>query len=94
MTKYLAAALAVAGAAWFAAPAPANAATHIDGVTKATQTDLSAAHRHHRYYRRHYRHYRARVYTAPRYYGYYGPTYYYRPYARPAPLFFGIGGYW
>jgi len=90
MMKVLAAALAVAGAVWFTAPAPANAATARDGIMNATQTDLSAARRHYRY-----RHYRAvRVYTAPRYYGYYGPTYYERPYYRPAPLFFGIGGFW
>ena len=25
---------------------------------------------------------------------YYGPTYYERPYSRPAPVFFGLGGYW
>lgn len=90
MTKYLIAALAVAGAAWLMTPPPATAAPRTDGVREATQTDLSA---HRRRYR--HTHRRAvRVYTAPRYYGYYGPTYYDRPYRRPAPLFFGFGGHW
>lgn len=88
MMKILAAALVVTGAVWFMAQAPANAATKIDGVANATQTDLSAARRHRRVYRS------VRVYPAPRYYGYYGPTYYDRPYYRPAPFFFGLGGYW
>ncbi|MEI9804269.1 MAG: hypothetical protein WDN48_07060 [Pseudolabrys sp.] len=86
MTKILAAALAIVGAVWFAAPAPASAATVQDGIANTTQTGLSAARRHRRAV--------VRRYEAPRYYGYYGPTYYERPYARPAPLFFGIGGYW
>jgi hypothetical protein len=91
MMKVLAAALAVAGAVWFTAPAPANAATARDGITNATQTDLSAARRH---YRRAYRGVRVYTYPAPYPYGYYGRTYYERPYYRPAPLFFGLGGYW
>jgi hypothetical protein len=88
MGKVLAAALAIAGAAWFTAPA--NAAPTLDGIQNSTQTDLSAARRHYRHYRR------ARIYTypGPTPYGYYGPTYYERPYARPAPLFFGLGGRW
>lgn len=90
MTKYLLAALAVAGAVWFTASAPATAAPRADGVREATQTDLSA---HRRRYRHSHRR-AVRVYAAPRYYGYYGPTYYDRPYYRPAPLFFGIGGHW
>jgi hypothetical protein len=54
---------------------------------------LSAAPRHHRRYSH------ARRYTYPTYggmypYGYYGPRYYERPYARPAPLWFGLGGWW
>jgi hypothetical protein len=88
MMKILAAALAVTGAVWFTAPAPANAAPRLDGIQTATQTDLSAARRHRRHYRV------PRVYRAPAYYGYYGPTYYDRPYYRPAPLWFGLGGWW
>jgi hypothetical protein len=90
MMKILAAALVVTGAAWLTTTAPANAAPRIDGIQTTTQTDLSA-------HRRSYRHTHRRVvryYTAPRYYGYYGPTYYERPYYRPAPLFFGLGGFW
>ena len=90
MVKLLAAALTVAGAIWFTAPAPANAAARTDGIANTTQTDLSA-------HRRSYRHSHRRVvryYTPPRYYGYYGPTYYERPYYRPAPLWFGLGGHW
>ena len=89
MVKLLAAALAVGGAIWLSAPVPANAATSESGISNAVQTDLSAA-------RRHRRAYRSRVYTYPDRtpYGYYGPTYYERPYSRPAPLFFGIGGHW
>jgi hypothetical protein len=90
MTKTLIAALAVAGAFWLTAQAPATAAPRLDGVANATQTDLSAARRHHR------RYYRGRYYTypGPTPYGYYGPTYYERPYYRPAPVFFGLGGWW
>ena len=90
MMKILAAALVVTGAVWLTAQAPANAAPRIDGIQTTTQTDLSA-------HRRSYRHTHRRVvryYTAPSYYGYYGPTYYERPYYRPAPLFFGLGGFW
>ena len=90
MLKTLTVALAIGGAVWFTAPAPANAATPVEGITNATQTDLSAARRHRRVYRG------ARVYTypGPTPYGYYGPTYYERPYSRPAPFFFGLGGHW
>ena len=89
MTKILFAAFAVAGAVWIAAPAQA-APQKLDGINQATQTDLSA----HRSRYRHSHRRAVRVYTAPRYYGYYGPTYYERPYYRPAPLFFGLGGWW
>ena len=89
MTKLFVGALALAGAIWIAAPA--NAAPRIDGVTNAAATvDLSA---HSRRYRHSHRRV-VRYYDPPRYYGYYGPTYYERPYVRPAPVFFGIGGYW
>jgi hypothetical protein len=89
MLKILAAALAVTGAVWFSAPAPANATTSQTGISKATQIDMSAARRH----RRSARVYRY-PYASPYPNGYYGPTYYDRPYYRPAPLFFGIGGWW
>lgn len=89
MTKLLLAAAAFAGVFWLTAPADA-APRSVDGISNATTTDLSA-------HRRRYRHTHRRVvryYEPPRYYGYYGPTYYERPYRRPAPLWFGIGGYW
>lgn len=87
MTKLLIAALATVGA--ICLTAPVNAAPAVDGITKATeQTDMSARRRYHR------RYYAPRVYRAPAYYGYYGPTYYSSPYRRPAPVFFGLGGYW
>lgn len=91
MMKVLAAALVVTGAALLATQAPANAAPRLDGIQTTTQTDLSAARRHVRRYRR-----AVRVYSYPERtpYGYYGPTYYERPYVRPAPFFFGLGGYW
>ena len=37
---------------------------------------------------------RSRTYPAPSYYGYYGPTYYERPYSRPATVTLGLGGWW
>jgi hypothetical protein len=84
--KVLAASLAVAGVMIAAQPA-AQAAVHVDGVTKnqAVTDDMSA---------RRYRRAVVRRYEAPRYYGYYGPTYYERPYARPSPVWFGLGGWW
>lgn len=92
MKTILLATLAFAGMIWLTAPAATAAPSAPDGITNATTTDLSA-------HRRRYRHrHRARVvvrrYEAPRYYGYYGPTYYERPYRRPAPVYFGIGGWW
>ena len=89
MVKFFAAALAVAGAVWLSAPVPANAATSESGISNATQIDLSAARRHRRGVRVY-----AYPYSSPYPNGYYGPTYYDRPYSRPAPLFFGIGGHW
>lgn len=87
MTKTLALAIGLSGAVWFAAPA--QAATHLDGMTAVPHTDQMSARRHHRHAR-----VVVRTYEAPRYYGYYGPTYYERPYSRPAPLWFGVGGWW
>lgn len=88
MVKIFAAVLAVAGTMIFSAPMAADAAPRTDGLANAKQTDLSAVRRHRRHYRV------VRTYRAPVYYGYYGPTYYERPYYRPAPVWFGIGGWW
>ena len=88
MKTIMFAALAFAGAVWMTAPADAAPRSH-DGITKASTVDLAAKRKH----RRHSR-VVVRTYEAPRYYGYYGPTYYERPYRRPAPVWFGIGGWW
>jgi hypothetical protein len=45
-------------------------------------------------YPRHHRRTVVRTYSAPTYYGYYGPTYYERPYSRPPGVVLGIGGWW
>jgi hypothetical protein len=37
---------------------------------------------------------RTKTYAAPKYYGYYGPMTYDRPYARPRPVVLGLGGWW
>jgi len=95
MSKILAT-TAVAGAlalAAFCLPATAAPTSHDNGVSNgsaqiAATEDISAR-------RRAVRRYRAvRVYPAPAYTGYYGPTYYERPYSPPPPLFFGLGGRW
>jgi hypothetical protein len=89
MVKVLAAALALAGAVWLTAPA--NAAPRSNGIANAAQIDLSAARRHYRHYYRP----RGYAYPGPTPYGYYGPTYYERPYYRPSPFpFIGFGGWW
>lgn len=97
MSKLLAS-MTVAGAlvlAGLCLPAAAAPASHDKGVSNgavliSAKEDVAARKR-----RRTVRRYRAvRVYPAPSYYGYYGPTYYERPYYRPAPPFFGIGGWW
>jgi hypothetical protein len=96
MTKAIALALATAGAVWFgAAQASATAASPEAGLqtvshNAAVADDMSARRRGRR---------AARVYYYPRYqnmypYGYYGPMSYDRPYVRPAPLWFGVGGWW
>ena len=94
MTKILAFVLACAGAIWLG-PAPANAASQIDGIKNdcSYTADLSAARKDRRRGRRAVRA-RGYTYPGPTPYGYYGPTYYERPYARPAPWFFGTGGWW
>lgn len=90
-TTMVAGALAIAA---LCSPATAAPSSRDNGVSNsAIQTavtdDVSARTR-----RRTVRYRSVRVYRAPAYYGYYGPTYYDRPYYRPAPLFFGLGGYW
>lgn len=99
MLKTFAGALAVTGAVLFVAPS-AQAAS-VDGVSALTQ-ELSAqtvvkkkvvvkkkggAVRSRTVVR-------TRTYEAPKYYGYYGPTYYERPYSRPNTVVFGLGGWW
>jgi hypothetical protein len=92
MLKGLIAALATAGVAYLAVPA-ANAAPRLDGMTQdlsAQKVVVKTTTRHHRHHRRTV----VRTYPAPSYYGYYGPTYYERPYSRPPSLVLGIGGWW
>ena len=98
MLKIFAGTLAVAGAVLFVAPA-AQAAS-LDGVSALTQ-ELSAqtvvrkkvvVKRKGNVRSRTV--VRTRTYPAPTYYGYYGPTYYERPYSRPATVTLGIGGWW
>ena len=98
MLKTFAGALAVAGAAFFVAPS-AQAAS-VDGVSALTQ-ELSAqtvvkkkvvVKKNGNVKSRTV--VRTRTYDPPKYYGYYGPTYYERPYRRPATVTLGIGGWW
>lgn len=99
MSKILATTM-VAGALALTAlcsPATAAASSRDSGVSNgnvqtAVTEDVSAQRRQ---TRRHTRRYRvAPVYRAPNYYGYYGPTYYDRPYRQPPRPFFGLGGWW
>lgn len=98
--KTLAASLAIAGAMILAAPA-AQAASSVDGLKNST-VDFSAQTtvrkktvvRKNNGTVRRTTVVRHRTYAAPSYYGYYGPTYYERPYSRPATVTFGIGGWW
>ena len=98
MLKTFAGALAVTGAVLFMAPS-AQAAS-LDGVSALTQ-ELSAqtvvrkkvvVKRNGKVRSRTV--VRTRTYPAPTYYGYYGPTYYERPYSRPNTVVFGLGGWW
>ncbi len=98
MLKSLAGALAVTGAVLFVAPS-AQAAS-LDGVSALTQ-ELSAqtvvrkkvvVKKKGNVRTRTV--VRTRTYDAPKYYGYYGPTYYERPYSRPNTVVFGLGGWW
>jgi hypothetical protein len=98
MLKTFAGALAVTGAVLFVAPS-AQAAS-LDGVSALTQ-ELSAqtvvrtkttVKKKGKVKSRTV--VRTRTYPAPKYYGYYGPTYYERPYHRPNTVVFGLGGWW
>lgn len=98
MLKTFAGALAVTGAVLFVAPS-AQAAS-VDGVSALTQ-ELSAQTTvrtrtvvRKRGNVRTRTVVRTRTYSAPSYYGYYGPTYYERPYSRPPSVTLGIGGWW
>ena len=92
MKKTLAIALATAGALYLAAPA--TAAPRAAGLTQ----DFSAATVKKVVVKKKggttIRRTTVRHYPAPKYYGYYGPTYYERPYSRPPGVVFGIGGWW
>jgi hypothetical protein len=95
MSKILATTTVVGALALAALCSPATAASSSrdNGVSNsnvqiAATEDVSARRRYTRRYGA------VRVYRAPTYYGYYGPTYYNRPYYRPAPLWFGLGGWW
>ena len=95
MMKVLTIALATAGAVYLAAPA-ANAAPRVDGITQdfsaqTVRTKTTVRKRGNTTVRSTTR---VRTYPAPTYYGYYGPTYYERPYSRPPALVLGFGGWW
>jgi hypothetical protein len=100
MLKTFAGALVIAGA-MLAVPSAVQAAPCVDRVAAATTQELSAqtvvkkkvvvkkkgAVRSRTVVR-------TRTYDPPKYYGYYGPTYYERPYSRPNTVVFGLGGWW
>ena len=91
MIKGFTIALATAGVVCLAVPA-ANAAPRQNGLTQdlSAQTTVVVKTKKKRHHRRHV----VRHYDPPRYYGYYGPTYYERPYSRPPSVVLGIGGWW
>lgn len=89
MIKGLTIALATAGVMALAVPV-ANAAPQ-QGLTQDLSAQKVVVKTK---YRRHHRRAVVRTYSAPTYYGYYGPTYYERPYSRPPGLVLGIGGWW
>ena len=91
MIKAFTIALATAGVVCLAVPA-ANAAPRQDGLTQdlSAQTTVVVKKKRHHHRNRTV----VRTYEAPRYYGYYGPTYYERPYQRPPSVVLGIGGWW
>lgn len=95
MLKVIAIGAIAVGAIYFA-NTPANAASPAQGVAnesavKVLVADDLSARRRHRHYRRAVRTY---TYPGPAPYGYYGPTYYERPYVRPAPFLFGFPSYY
>ena len=98
MLKTFAGALAVTGAVLFVTPA-AQAAS-LDGVSALTQelsaqtvvrTKTTVKKKGNVRTRTVVR---TRTYDPPKYYGYYGPTYYDRPHRRPPAVTLGIGGWW
>jgi hypothetical protein len=95
MMKALTVALATAGVLFVAVPS-ASAAPRLEGITQdlsaATVKKTTVVRRNNGTTVR--RTVVRRSYSAPTYYGYYGPTYYERPYVRPAPVVFSIGGWW
>jgi hypothetical protein len=95
MMKALTVALATASVLFIAAPS-ASAAPRLDGLTQdfsaATVKKTTVVRRGNGTTVR--RTVVRRTYSAPTYYGYYGPTYYERPYVRPAPVVFSVGGWW
>ena len=100
MLKTFAGALVIAGA-MFAVPSAVQAAPCVDRVAAVTTQELSAQTtvRTRTVVRkkgkvRSRTVVRTRTYDPPKYYGYYGPTYYERPYRRPATVTLGIGGWW
>jgi hypothetical protein len=98
MLKILAATLAVTGAVLIAQPT-AQAAPRVDGTAVTQDLSAQTTVRTKTTTRRHGNTrtrtvVRSRTYAAPSYYGYYGPTYYTRPYSRPSTITFGIGGWW
>ena len=90
MIKGLTIALATAGVVALAVPA-ANAAPQQQGLTQDLSAQKVVVKTTNR---RHHRRAVVRTYPAPTYYGYYGPTYYERPYRRPPGVVLGIGGWW
>jgi hypothetical protein len=93
MMKALMTALATAGVVCLVAPA-ANAAPRLDGLTEDLSAQTTVVVKTNKRHHRHHRRTVVRTYPAPTYYGYYGPTYYDRPYHRPPSLVLGVGGWW
>jgi hypothetical protein len=88
--------LTAAGALFLAAPPAAQAAPRAEAKAAMTQDFSAVVVRKRVVVRSNGVRSRTvvRRYPAPSYYGYYGPTYYERPYARPAPVVFRVGGWW
>ncbi|MBV9347987.1 MAG: hypothetical protein JOZ70_01590 [Pseudolabrys sp.] len=97
MLKAIAIASVAAGAFWLV-QAPATAATIESGVKNDTAVKLAVTEdvsaRRKRRVVRVVRSGPRYTYPGPTPYGYYGPVYYERPYARPSPFLFGFPSYW